>query len=74
MEGKGIEDVCKDGAFENNPVGEAFGGEVWEVESCVDANGFPVGARVDVGGKFRRGEWAELEWLVGGEKLHEAGG
>ena len=49
VEGKSIEDVGEDGTFENNPMGEALGGEVWEVESCVYANGFPVSARVDVG-------------------------
>lgn len=56
VEGKGVEDVGEDGAFENDPVGEALRSEVWEVESCVYTNGFPVGARVNVGRKFGGGK------------------
>lgn len=50
----------EDGAFENDPIGEALGGEVWEVESCVYVNGFESDARVDVGRKLGGGKWAEF--------------
>jgi len=65
VEGKGVEDVGEDSAFEDDPVGEALGGEVRKVDGCVDTEGFPVDTGVNARGKLRRGEWAELEGLVG---------